>query len=155
MSVSEVRDWAVPPHIPDVSLSLSHRHTDTQTASLASIMIWCPVLLRCHSNGSVIFVPRTKEVHFVKHCYPPSPLSPFSSVRWSSRWRRPMPSDGRSWREKDRSPTSNTSIRVSLQLLHLRSFPSYSPLNHPPVSALISPLFPHPPLISLSLQRSI
>lgn len=43
-------------------------------------MIWCPVLLRCHSNGSVIFVPRTKEGHFVKHCYLPCSLSLFPSL---------------------------------------------------------------------------
>lgn len=40
-------------------------------------------------------------------------LPPFSSVRWSSRWRKQKPSDGRRWREKDRSPTSSTSVPVS------------------------------------------
>ena len=171
-----------------LSLSLSHTHTHTQTHtlagwfddsseqtfSLASIMIWCPVLLRCHSDGSVSFALRDKEEHFAKHCSLPCSLffsrppglslSPLSSVRWSSRWRRQMPSDGRSWRARDRSPTSNTSIPVSPELLHLHSFhpavlvslPSSVHLSLSPI-----PSYSPPPPLSLSLslchslQRSI
>lgn len=51
-------------------------------------------------------------------------LPPFSCIRWSSRWRKQKPSDGRSWRERDRSPTSSTSTPVS---------PHAAALTHAPV----------------------
>lgn len=59
-------------------------------------------------------------------------LPPFSSVRWSSRWRKQKPSDGRSWRERDRSPTSSTSIPVS---------PHAAALTHAPVFTGHLPIF--------------
>ena len=156
---------------PARSLSHTHKHTDTfagwvdgrseQTValslSLAPIIIRCPVLLRCHFNGSVIFVPRTKAGHFVKHCYLPCslffPHSPSPPVRWRSRWKRQTASDGRSWREKDRSPTSNTSIRVSPRLRHLCTFPQLSSClcSHHSVS----PSFTQPPLIPLLLSLTL
>lgn len=65
---------------------------------------------------------------------------PFSSVRWSSRWRKQKPSDGRSWRERDSSPTSSTSIPVS---------PHAAALTHAPVQSALAIIFLFSP------QRSI
>lgn len=61
-------------------------------------------------------------------------LPPFSSVRWSSRWRKQKPSDGRSCRERDRSPTSSTSIPVSphaAALTHVLVFTGHLPIFLP------------------------
>ena len=120
-----------------------------------------------------LFLPRaTKKsilLNIILSRVPPPPprfsLSSLSSVRWSSRWRRQMPSDGRSWRARDRSPTSNTSIPVSLQLLHLHSFHpavllslpssvhlSLSPLPSSYSSISLSRPFHSPPSLSLSFS---
>lgn len=78
---------------------------------------------------AVIFILRWSTFKCWCHfCFPllnfSSSPSSFSSVRWSSRWRKQKPSDGRSLREKDRSPTSSTSIPVS---------PHAAALTHAPV----------------------